>query len=100
MSVNLTQSFEGLICPRSKAALVPADGAEFDAARLTKIARAAGSPSGNYGAGDGRWFLKLPDGSAYGVADGFPVLMYPEKLVTPGNTESVDLHDPRYERGR
>jgi hypothetical protein len=97
MSENLTQSFEGLICPRSKAALAPVAGAAFDASRLVKIARTPGSPSGNYGAGDGRWFLTLADGSAYGVADGFPVLMYPEKLVVPGNTESVDLHDPRYE---
>ncbi len=97
MPDNLTQSFEGLICPRSKAALLPADGASFDATHLTKITRTPGSPSGGYGAGDGRHFLTLADGSAYGVADGFPVLMYPEKLVAPGNTESADLHDPRYE---
>ncbi len=95
MTPNQDGSFAGLICPRSKAPITAVSGMHFDASRLVKISR-TGFGAGDYGKGDGVWFLTPGDGTAYAVADGFPVLMYPEKLVAPGSPESVDLNDPRY----
>jgi SAM-dependent methyltransferase len=92
---NHDESFEGLICPRLKAPLVAVSGMQLDASKLLKISR-TGFAASDYGKGDGLWFLTPGDGTAYAVADGFPTLMYPEKLVPPGSPESVDLNDPRY----
>lgn len=85
---------EGLVCPRSKEPMQLVE-AEAEATSLIKIPR-TGSATGDYGFGDGGEFLRLPDGTCYAVADGFPVLMYPEKLVARAFSEAVDLGDPRY----
>jgi uncharacterized protein YbaR (Trm112 family) len=85
-----------LACPRTRRPLQRAQLKDSDKSSLRKILR-TGLKVGDYGLGDGNEFLTAGDGRFYAVADGFPVLLYPELLVTGSDAEAVDLFDPRYQ---
>ncbi len=91
----LEQLLPSLACPRLKKPLRRWQIDESDRCRLRKIKR-SGLEASDYGFGDDLEFLTAGDGRYYGVADGFPILLYPEILVAADDHETVDLLDPRY----
>jgi SAM-dependent methyltransferase len=85
-----------LSCPRTRRPLELARLSDSEKRFLKKIPR-SGFAAGDYGLGDGQGFLTAGDGRYYALADGFPVLLYPELLITSDDAEPVDLFDPRYQ---
>lgn len=85
-----------LTCPRTQRRLELVRLSDSDKRALKKIPR-TGFAAGDYGLGDGQEFLTAGDGQYYAIADGFPVLLYPEMLVTNAAVDPVDLFDPRYQ---
>jgi SAM-dependent methyltransferase len=85
-----------LACPRTRRPLELVRLSDSEKHSLKKIPR-TGLAAGDYGLGDGHAFLTAGDHQYYAIAGGFPVLLYPEMLVTRDDTEPVDLFDPRYQ---
>jgi len=87
--------FNKLACPKTQKPLKLVDLSESEIQQLKKIKRK--NPDGfQYEIQPGSKFLTSDGKTYYSIIDGFPILMYPEKLVPLENEEVTDVTDLQY----
>ncbi len=85
-----------LVAPRSGASLKLVRASETDLGAYHKV-KHTGLETGNYGEGDGEFFLRTQDDELYPVIGDIPILLFPERLVKSDSVGVVDLKLPQYE---
>lgn len=90
------QRLTELICsPQTLNTLKLVKAEDIDTADVKKI-QTTGLDTGNYGMGDGSFFLDDGEGSLFPVINEFPVLIFPERIVGKDHSEIVNLLSPQY----
>ncbi len=87
---------ELIAAPRGATPLRLVPGATISQSDFRKV-HLSGLDVGNYGYGDSEWYFQDEAGAYYPVVEEFPILMYPERIVSNDDTETVSLKLPQYE---